>query len=210
MTEEEWAATLEYIHGMEDRYGADALYGYGSKGPRITLYFENPSGVGSGELRRYTRDSVTLSVQNQKGGEDKAERGFRYQQLRTQEYYERRIKELRAAGEMYTLVCKVCGKVFESKNKGRATCCSRCTKVLQREGGQKSGVKGTGITISSSAPMTEEERQKVCPACGMPFRAKRRRQKCCSLSCNSKWRTKMAAMKKEAVKFKGILEGCKL
>ena len=210
MTEEEWAKTLEYIHGMENRYGTDALYGYGTKGPRITLYFENPNGVGSGELRRYTRDNVTLRVQNQKGGTDREERNFRYQQLRTREYYAKRIEELHAAGKMYTLVCKACGKVFESENKDRVTCCSRRTKALQREGGQKNSVRGTGITVSSSTPMTEEERQRVCPACGMTFRAKRRRQKCCSLACNSKWRNKMAAMKKETVEVKDILGGCKL
>ncbi len=209
MTEEEWLAFREHLRELERRYTKEVLYRYGGDGPRAVLYFMDNNGMECGDVMKYTKDHVTLRVKNNRGSETLAEdRDFSYHQLYTQEYYEKHMKELQAEGKTYLLVCKVCGKTFGSKTKDRATCGQRCTRALKQRGGKTQGVKGTGITVS--APMTEEERKRTCPICGMAFRAKRRNQRCCSEACSEKLWNQTRKLKKEAMKLKDSLKGCKL
>lgn len=209
MTKEEWLAFQEDLREMERRYGKEVLYRYGGDGPRAVLYFKTEyKGLVQGDVMQVNKDNATLRVRSSKGGEAPEDKDFKYQQLYTPALYEKYSEELRAPGKTFVLMCKVCGKEFESKAKDRATCSVRCTSVLKRKGGKVQGAKGTGLTISK--PLTEEERQRVCPVCGVHFRAAKRTQKCCGRTCGLKLRAKTVKAKKETMKLSDTLKGCKL
>lgn len=191
MTDEEWRAFLERWNATPEEERNE------------TLYFKPDTIMMEGRVVEVIHCGAKLRL---KAGEGKLEESFlRPAQLRTKAEYEVWKAKLRAEGKIHTQICVICGTAFETRGKAKV-CSEECQHTWKQQAARKRKKKGSGITLTSS--MTEDERKRRCPECGMAFRARTRRQVCCCKACGLKYQRKEKA--KERAKMKDASEGSKL
>ncbi len=176
MTDEEWRAFLERWNATPEEERNE------------TLYFKPDTIMMEGRVVEVIHCGAKLRL---KAGEGKLEESFlRPAQLRTKAEYEAWKAKLRAEGKIHTQICVICGTAFETRGKAK-TCSEECQYTWKRQAAQKGKKKGSGVRLTPS--MTEEERIRKCRVCGEIFRARSRRQECCSKACSIKCQNKKQA-----------------
>ena len=99
----------------------------------------------------------------------KREEFLRKERIRSRQRYQENKLGIRPTGQPVDLVCKTCGKPFQSKRRHAQFCCSKCCAKYSRQQAAE-----------------KRSRECACANCGKVFTTKRADVKYCSAECRNK------------------------